>query len=366
MRPGQNKRMRGRNTNRKGPNPLSRSYESNGPDVKIRGTAHHVAEKYLQLARDAQTSGDPVMAESYLQHAEHYFRIIAAAQTAQLQSQQGAGRPGSDVDLDDGDDDDDFGGLPDRFASPATPERFAPQQINAPQPNFGQQAQPQPYADRPSYNGNGGGGPDRGPQDRGPQDRGPQDRGPSDRQNFGGDRPNQDRYDRPRGDRPYQDRQGGGPRDNRNNRDYGRPPRNDRNEAPRQDRFEPRGYEPRATGNSEVPRAAGASTDQPRPAPQTSFPESEPPTGLPSFITAPVRPLPPLEADHAIVNGAHEDTAPDVVAEEGGQVRQRRRRRARPSFSEGGGDAAQAASNGGGEPTTAHRPVGENDSNGEG
>ena len=70
MRPGQNKRMRGRN-NRKGPNPLTRAYESNGPDVKVRGTAQHIAEKYLQLARDAQSSGDPVMAESYLQHSEH-------------------------------------------------------------------------------------------------------------------------------------------------------------------------------------------------------------------------------------------------------------------------------------------------------
>ena len=92
MRPGQNKRMRGRN-NRKGPNPLTRTYESNGPDVKIRGTAHHVAEKYLQLARDAHSSGDPVMAESYLQHAEHYFRLIAAAQQAQQQAQQGYMRP---------------------------------------------------------------------------------------------------------------------------------------------------------------------------------------------------------------------------------------------------------------------------------
>jgi hypothetical protein len=55
-------------------------YESNGPDVKIRGTANHVAEKYLQLARDAQTSGDPIAAENYFQHAEHYFRLIAAAQ----------------------------------------------------------------------------------------------------------------------------------------------------------------------------------------------------------------------------------------------------------------------------------------------
>jgi hypothetical protein len=92
MRPGQNKRMRGRNPGRKGPNPLTRSYESNGPDVKIRGTPQHVAEKYLQLARDAQSSGDPVMAESYLQHAEHYFRIIAAAHQAQQQAQMGGPR----------------------------------------------------------------------------------------------------------------------------------------------------------------------------------------------------------------------------------------------------------------------------------
>ncbi len=78
MRNQQNKRMRGRN--RKGHNPLTRVYESNGPDVKIRGTASHIAEKYLQLARDSQSSGDPVSAENYFQHAEHYFRLIAAAQ----------------------------------------------------------------------------------------------------------------------------------------------------------------------------------------------------------------------------------------------------------------------------------------------
>src|SRR5881394_4625568 len=78
MRNGQNKRMRGRN--RKGQNPLTRIYESNGPDVKIRGTAQHIAEKYIQLARDAQASGDPVAAENYYQHAEHYYRVIAAAQ----------------------------------------------------------------------------------------------------------------------------------------------------------------------------------------------------------------------------------------------------------------------------------------------
>jgi hypothetical protein len=86
MRNGQNKRMRGRN--RKSHNPLTRVYESNGPDVKIRGSASHVAEKYLQLARDAQSSGDPVSAENYYQHAEHYFRLIASAQEQFRQPQQ--------------------------------------------------------------------------------------------------------------------------------------------------------------------------------------------------------------------------------------------------------------------------------------
>ncbi|WP_245453409.1 DUF4167 domain-containing protein [Aquibium carbonis] len=82
--------MRGRNNNnnnsnnssRKGPNPLTRSYESNGPDVKIRGSAQQIAEKYSTLARDAHSAGDRVMAENYLQHAEHYNRIIMAAQGA--------------------------------------------------------------------------------------------------------------------------------------------------------------------------------------------------------------------------------------------------------------------------------------------
>lgn len=85
MRNGQNKRMRGRN--RKSHNPLTRVYESNGPDIKIRGTASHVAEKYVQLARDAQASGDPVGAENYYQHAEHYFRLIAAVQEQFRQNQ---------------------------------------------------------------------------------------------------------------------------------------------------------------------------------------------------------------------------------------------------------------------------------------
>ncbi len=87
MRQGQqNRRGRGRG-GRKSQNPLARNYESNGPDVKIRGTAAHIAEKYMSLARDALSAGDSVGAESYLQHAEHYNRIIMAAQTQQQGSQ---------------------------------------------------------------------------------------------------------------------------------------------------------------------------------------------------------------------------------------------------------------------------------------
>jgi hypothetical protein len=110
MRNGQNKRMRGRN--RKSHNPLTRVYESNGPDVKIRGTASHIAEKYVQLARDAQSSGDPVGAENYFQHAEHYFRLIATAQEQFRQNPSNAfyrpegsgGNESRDEVFDDGDD----------------------------------------------------------------------------------------------------------------------------------------------------------------------------------------------------------------------------------------------------------------------
>ena len=97
-----NKRMRGRG-GRKGANPLQRSYESNGPDVKIRGNALHVAEKYVQLARDAASSGDRVAEQNYLQHAEHYYRIVAAAQ-AQMPQQQI-----QRSDADDADDEESFG-----------------------------------------------------------------------------------------------------------------------------------------------------------------------------------------------------------------------------------------------------------------
>lgn len=93
MRQGQqNRRNRGRSSRGRGSNPLSRNYESNGPDVKIKGTAAHVAEKYTALARDALSSGSTVTAEAYFQHAEHYNRIIMAAQAKQEEASQSSGR----------------------------------------------------------------------------------------------------------------------------------------------------------------------------------------------------------------------------------------------------------------------------------
>ncbi|MCB1423047.1 MAG: DUF4167 domain-containing protein [Nitratireductor sp.] len=93
MRQQQNNknRMRGRGRN-KPSNSLNRNYESNGPDVKIRGNAAHIAEKYSTLARDAQSSGDSVIAENYLQHAEHYNRIVLAAQAQREEAQANRAR----------------------------------------------------------------------------------------------------------------------------------------------------------------------------------------------------------------------------------------------------------------------------------
>ncbi len=153
----QNKRMRGRNRGSgggggggggKNHNPLTRVYESNGPDVKIRGTANHVAEKYIQLARDAQTSGDPVAAENYYQHAEHYFRLIAAAQEQFRQSQPFQQRPeGSDQQpprSDDNFDGDDEESSPHSGGS----EPHYPRETQQSYPQQGQQTNQQPYPPR--------------------------------------------------------------------------------------------------------------------------------------------------------------------------------------------------------------------------
>jgi hypothetical protein len=152
MRNGQ-KRMRGRGSHRKSQNPLTRVYESNGPDVKIRGTASHIAEKYIQLARDAQSSGDPVAAENYYQHAEHYYRLIAAAQEQfrqqnpyynQQQPQQASQNAGDDG-YDDGEDESQpYAGEPNYTSREQQPQPFLPRD-----------AQPFPPREQPVRQGGG-------------------------------------------------------------------------------------------------------------------------------------------------------------------------------------------------------------------
>jgi hypothetical protein len=152
MRQGPHKnrsRSRGRRPTGGGGNQSGRVYESNGPDVKVRGTAQTVADKYLQLARDAHSAGDTVMAEGYFQHAEHYLRIVAASQPV---PQQNTPQRRDDYAYDDGDEDDDqptqVGGA---TAGGNGETQRQPQQQYQPQPQ--QQAQ-QPSA-RPANDGDG-------------------------------------------------------------------------------------------------------------------------------------------------------------------------------------------------------------------
>ncbi|BBK36241.1 hypothetical protein STAQ_13190 [Allostella sp. ATCC 35155] len=114
MRPGPHKRSRGRSHNaghQGSPNPGAgqngrknlplrlQTFDSNGPSIKIRGNAYQVFEKYITLAREATLSGDRIAAESFYQHAEHYFRIINADGGPQPQSMQ---RNGGEQDSENG------------------------------------------------------------------------------------------------------------------------------------------------------------------------------------------------------------------------------------------------------------------------
>ena len=139
------------NNNRRGQNPMTRVFESNGPDIKIRGTASHVAEKYVQLARDARSSGDPVAAENYYQHAEHYFRLIAAAQE-QFRQNQPQPRTENEMPSEDGDDDGEtfsnFGAEP-GFV-PVQPQPFVPRDPQPPREQPQRESQPyQPRENQP-------------------------------------------------------------------------------------------------------------------------------------------------------------------------------------------------------------------------
>jgi hypothetical protein len=309
---------------------LTRSYESNGPDVKIRGTAQHIAEKYSQLARDAHSSGDPVAAENYYQHAEHYIRIIAAAQEV-LREQ--------------------YGYQPRSFEDEGDEEAFEQRQANG--DDGDPSSQPQPFEARqdgdrrPRYDRQDRGGQDRGSQDRGDrQDR--NDRQDRDRQNAGdrqdrGDRQSTgDRQDRPDRDRQDRDRQDRGERRDRFPRDRAPRPEFQREEQPRMDfdrgeRIErnDRTETPTRAERPERPEAPPARAERVERAPRGRPPRREPPreetdqpAGLPAFLTNPVRTVLDSDIDEAPV------AAPRVIESSEAEIRPRRRAVRRPPSDE--------------------------------
>jgi hypothetical protein len=134
-------RGRGRKSNGQQHHNHHRNFESNGPDVKIRGSASHVYEKYQQLARDAASAGDRIAAESYLQHAEHYFRLLRMQQQHQQRDRVEDGSGGGQRDFGGGysgpgrDEFDDAPGGPEGAQpAPAAPVQPAPERQPHQQP----------------------------------------------------------------------------------------------------------------------------------------------------------------------------------------------------------------------------------------
>lgn len=402
MRPGQNRRLRGRTRN-KGPNPLTRTYESNGPDVKIRGTAQHVADKYAQLARDAQASGDPISSENYFQHAEHYYRMIAAAQEAQRQ-QYGGQRP-FDEDGEEGDEDGATGfgnqggqGADDYGEAPYQPSAYEPRP--APPPRFDRNDRQNQNRPQQRYDRNGGGErydrndrqerfnggdqpnrndrPDQGERfDRAPR----QDR--NDRPYGGGERGGYDRQqgqERPGGERQGQERQGperqGQERQavdrqvpERQTTERQAPERQaperqaperhvpdprqaaerqngerygdrpDRQNGERYDRNERRERYPRENRPDRGEYRADRQQGRNEPRPADGNIEAEAP-GLPAFLTAPVVRQPIAVETHEPANAGsgHHDAAP-IGAEDAGEVTGVKTRRRRTRKADPVGDA---------------------------
>jgi hypothetical protein len=217
------KRQRSRNRGGGGGKPqhnANRAFESNGPDgVKIRGAAQHVFEKYQQLARDALTAGDRVLAESYQQHAEHYFRVLRAVQPQRLVGEimnRDAFASGYDIDFED-----ESGA--DGEASSDVVESDADRSESRGEWRRDERPRDDRPRDRNGYRDDRGAERQRDdrPRDDRPRDDRPRDDRPRD------DRPREDRVrdDRPRDERPRSDR-------NDRYRDDRRFERNDRNSDP--------------------------------------------------------------------------------------------------------------------------------------
>ncbi len=296
---------------------INRAFDSNGPDnIKVRGNAQHVYEKYQALARDATLGGDRVLAENHLQHAEHYFRTLRAIQpnraASEIVSRDGL-TSGYDIDFED------------EAVETAMEQADAQAAARAAEPQPEPSAEPEAQAQtgegqQPRFDRDRQGG-DRQWRDRSDRPQGefrdrndrPQGGFNAERQDRerqgGGDRPAVDRPQgefRDRGDRPrfrdrddrFRDREprpeGERPRDERSTADRApredRPVRDDRGERPRFRERDERFREPRAEGE-----AAAEPAREPRsePAPLLRS-EDGGASDAPAFLQAPV---PALDAE---------------------------------------------------------------------
>lgn len=369
------KRQRGRNRGGGGgggkpQHNANRAFDSNGPDgVKIRGAAQHVYEKYQQLARDAGSAGDRVLAENYLQHAEHYFRVLRAMQPQRPLSEivnRDQFVSGYDIDFED----------ESGAAETAEGEAEAEAAEGGEQPRGDRQERfegrdrnfrerDREYRDRDDRQRDERPREDRARDDRSRDDRQRDDRQRSDRQRD--DRPREDRQrdDRPRDDRQRDDRQRDDrprddrPRDDRQRDDRQRDDR-PRDERPREDRFRDRDrnsrdrdrdrdvrdrQEPRA--EREAPARDPLGVVEPEATPLTQPREAREPreTREPREVREPA-PARMLRADDGDVSHAPaflQARPADPAAEEpAAEVKRPRRRRTPRSFEAGEGAPAPA------------------------
>jgi len=294
-----------------------RSFESNGPDnVKIRGNAQHVFEKYQQLARDASSGGDRVLAENYLQHAEHYFRVVRAVQPNRpVADIIGRDSISSGYDID----------FEDETGANADPEPQAESDNNSSAQSSDHNSQND--GDRQDRN-------DWQSRDRQQQDRQQQDRQRDNNNGYNRDRDDrprdqqQDRYrdDRPRDDRPRDDRprsdapRTDAPRDNQQRDD--RPPRRDRFGRERYNRDDRPPRDPMAVVEPESTPLTAVAAPEPEEGQRQLRSQDGSLSPAPAFLqAAPTR----------------------AVETEDGEVRKPRRRRAPRSFEGGEGEAPAAA-----------------------
>jgi len=339
------KRQRGRN-NRGGnggkpqQHNANRAFDSNGPEgVKVRGAAQSVYEKYQQLARDASSSGDRVLAENYLQHAEHYFRVLRAIQP---------NRPVADI---------------------VGKDVYAAYEIDfeAEPPEEPEVAETPAEGQAQGEGAEGEGGEQRRDRfegrdrnrdrdrDRNRDDRNRDGEGRRDRWRDRDDR-DRNRDDRPRDDRPRDDR----PRDDRPRDDRPREDRfRDRADRPRDDRPAAEGEQPQGEGQGEY-REGRRRRDRNRDRDWQSRGERDPmaviePEASPLTAEAPVGEGSPLlrGQDGAVSHApaflgrkterAEPAPAPEASAE-GEEVKKPRRRRAPRSFEAGEGAPAGSES----------------------